>query len=124
MMGSDGRLQYCALEQKFVDQTRLTLAMSPAHQINFGLTIPQAGFTKGMNYELTYGFDDEPQQTVRAHALGEETVVLPLEVNPPFAKAIERAKSVVVGGGGKTLRYKLDSLHNAVKTLDRLHCRQ
>jgi hypothetical protein len=115
----NGRFGFCVLEFAFPDQRKLTLAMSPLHQINLGVMVPNGGFTKGATYDLTYGFDGKADHKIQGRGLNDNTVLLQLEVNPPFAKALSESKTLEVGGGGQTLSFPVTPLHRATDALSK-----
>jgi hypothetical protein len=117
IFAEDGAFKFCGFEHAYADQTKLALAMNGLHQINLGVTIPKAGFKKGAGYDVAYGFDALKPQKIIARAVSEESLVLPLEVNPPFAKDFSNSTNLNLSGGGKKRLFNVAALHATLPAL-------
>jgi hypothetical protein len=113
----NGRFGFCVVERAYPEKRKLTLAMSPIHQINVGVSIADAGFSKGAEYDLNYGFNGKADRTLKARALSEDTVLLQMEVNPAFAKSIDKSDTFDVGGDGNIVSFSLKPMHGAIDAL-------
>ncbi|MDX9689445.1 MAG: hypothetical protein EOM37_01985 [Proteobacteria bacterium] len=110
VLESDGSFGFCLAEQSYPDGRKLTIAASPAKQINLGFTIPKGGFKKGNRYDLTLKTGDGKPRAVRAFALDETTLLLQMGADARFKKKLIESNTIEIGKSGKFVSYTLPAM--------------
>lgn len=116
--GPDGALAFCRAEL-YDPKTNLTLALalSPAGEVNLGVKVPDAGFTKGEGFAVTLKLDDDWQKPLTAESAMAELLLMRLGKNDDFLTRLQRAKTLQLVSDADTARFNLKGSKNAIEQL-------
>ncbi|GEM_PF-934581 len=120
---TDGSFGFCLVDYVYPDNRKLTVARSPADEVNLGLTIPNANFSLGSHYDLAItlmpekGKEPGAERAIRATAIHENALLLQMGANPAFIKALTSSKSLHVTGGGKKMDFPTPGIGFAYNAL-------
>ncbi len=120
---TDGSFGFCLVDYVYPDNRKLTVARSPADEVNLGLTIPNANFSLGSHYDLLLtlmpekGKEPGAERAIRATAIHENALLLQMGANPAFIKALTASKSLHVTGGGNKMDFPTPGISFAYNAL-------
>lgn len=115
----DGSFAFCLAEKTYPDQRKLTMAMSPADEINLGLTVPKGNFKIGSRYDLTWQLDAGVKQSIQALGIEPEAILLQFGKDPTFLKSLTTAKTLNIGNGARQMNFALPSMPALVTALQK-----
>jgi len=123
----EGRPGFCLAEHKYDDGKRLVIAVSPRKEINLEVSVPNAGFIKGEQYDLNLSLEkgaengnrEKPfSRFVRAIALDDKSILLQMGSNPKFREALANKDVLALEAAGEKIAFDLPDM---ALTLEKLH---
>jgi hypothetical protein len=103
----DGSFGFCLTEQNYPNGRKLTLALNPNQELNFGLGVPGGKFKIGSRYDLTWRLDSGASQPIRALGIDPDSVLLQFGKNEALLTALKASTRLVIGGGAKEMEFTL-----------------
>jgi hypothetical protein len=114
-----GAFAFCLMDHAEADGKKMTVALNPANEINFGFTIAKAGLKPGGLYDIAIAFSNGWTRTIRGEALNPETVLLHLgtEAEAPRALTASTQLTLAAASGGGKVVFPLPAITPAFATL-------
>lgn len=111
--GEKGEFSYCLMRAEFNNDLSFAVALSPKQEINLGIGVPKAGFTKEEKHQMKVTVGSYSKDTV-AVAANPELLLIPMHEDKPLMDALRSGKVITLTGKEDATKF---SLKNADKAL-------
>lgn len=104
---ADGRLRLCLMKSHYDDQREISIALTPAGELQLAFKIPKGHFVKQRFYDLDIQLDSQKPARVRMTALSDSLLLAKIGTNLSFIENLTKAEQISIGSEAKTVSFPL-----------------
>ncbi len=114
--GEKGDFSYCLMRAEFNNDLSFAVALSPKQEINLGIGVPKAGFTKDEKHQMKVSVGSYSKDAV-AIAANPELLLIPMHEDKPLMNALRSGKVIVLTGKADETKFGLKNMDKALAGL-------
>jgi hypothetical protein len=96
--GDKDKFNYCLMKAEFNNGLSLAIALSGKQEVNIGIGVPKAGFSKEDKHPMTVKIDDLYTRNAVALAAEPELLIVPMGADKKMFDALRRGKTLTLTG--------------------------
>lgn len=112
-----GNFGYCVMSADFNNDLSLAVALSPKQEINIGIGVPKAGFSKEEKHPMNVAIGKSYSKDAVAIAANPELLLLPMHQDKALYSALRSGSVIILTGREDATKF---ALKNMAKGLDAL----
>lgn len=114
--GEKGEFSYCLMRAEFNNDLSFAIALSPKQEINLGIGVPKAGFTKEEKHQMKVSVGSYSKDAV-AIAANPELLLIPMHEDKPLMDALRTGKVIALTGKEDATKFGLKNMDKALAGL-------
>lgn len=115
--GEKGEFSYCLMRAEFDNDLSFAIALSPKQEINLGIGVPKAGFTKDEKHPMTVSIDKLYSKDAVSIAANPELLLLPMHQDKKLFDALKNGKVISLAGKEDSTKFALKNMAKALQGL-------
>lgn len=113
-----GNFGYCVMSAEFNNDLSLAIALSPKQEINIGIGVPNAGFTKDEKHQMNVAIDNLYSKTgAVAIAANPELLLIPMHQDKELYAALRAGNAITLTGKEDATKFALKNMDKALAGL-------
>ncbi len=114
-----GGFAYCLMRGKYGNGLQLAIALSPKHEVNIGVVVPEGGFTKDDKFLLKVRVDDIFERGNVAMAPQPELLMAPMGADKKAITALKKGRVLALEGPEDIAYFSLKGSAKGLRELER-----
>lgn len=115
--GPKGDFGYCLMRAPYSNGLTLAIALSPKQEINVGVQVPNADFTKDEKHPLNVSIDKLFSKDRVAIAIEKELLLAPMQADASFSTALRKGRVLTLTGPEDKTSFLLKNTKTAMVSL-------
>ncbi len=115
--GEKDEFNYCLMRAEFNNDLSLAIALSPKQEINLGIGVPKAGFTKDEKHQMNVSIGTAYAKDAVAIAANPELLLIPMHQDSALMDALRGGKMIALTGKEDSTKFALKNMPQALDGL-------
>ncbi|MDX1921686.1 MAG: hypothetical protein SFW65_00965 [Alphaproteobacteria bacterium] len=115
--GEKGEFNYCLMRAEFNNDLSFAIALSPKQEINLGIGVPKAGFTKDEKHQMNVSIGSVYNKDAVAVAANPELLLIPMHEDSKLMDALRGGKMIALTGKEDSTKFALKNMPQALDGL-------
>lgn len=112
--GEKGEFAYCLMRANYNNDLSFAIALSPKQEINLGISVPKAGFSKDEKHAMVVSIDGLYKKDAVAIAANPELLLLPMHEDKELFEALRKGKTIALTGKQDATKFALRNMDKAL----------